>query len=190
MKLIVGLGNPDKQYENTYHNLGFTCADKVAGLLGAEFSKEKFRALIAETSFKDNKIIIAKPLTYMNLSGESVREMVSFYKIDLKDVLVMYDDFDLIRGTVRIREKGSAGTHNGMRSVINLLGTEDFPRIRVGFKPEGGTLIPLVDFVLSGIKAEDKEIFDAATSRAANAAAEFAKGSEILSLISKYNGKI
>ena len=125
----------------------------------------------------------------MNLSGESVREIVAFYKIDLKDVLIMYDDFDLKKGFIRIRENGSAGTHNGMRNVIKELGTGDFPRIRIGFKPDETMQIPLIDFVLSGIKEEDKPLFDAATTRAANAAAEFARGAEILSLVQKYNGK-
>lgn len=189
MKLIVGLGNPDRQYLNTYHNLGFMCADKAAAMLGAQFSKEKFRALIAEVGSGENKIIVAKPLTYMNLSGESVREIVSFYKIDLADVIIMYDDFDLKKGFIRIRESGSAGTHNGMRNIIKELGTENFPRIRVGFKPDGIMQIPLIDFVLSGIKEEDKPLFEKATDRAALAAVEFAKGAEIPSLVQKYNGK-
>ena len=189
MKLIVGLGNPDRQYLNTFHNLGFTCAEKAAALFGAEFTKEKFRALIAEKGTGDDKVIFAKPLTYMNLSGESVREIVSFYKIESKDVLVIYDDFDLKKGFVRIRESGSAGTHNGMRNVIKELGTENFPRIRVGFKPEEPTVIPLIDYVLSGIREEDKAVFIEATTRAAHAAVEFAKGAAISSLIQKYNGK-
>ncbi|MBQ9485336.1 MAG: aminoacyl-tRNA hydrolase [Clostridia bacterium] len=189
MKLIVGLGNPDTRYKNTFHNLGFACADKTAELLGAEFNKEKFRTLIAEKGSGDNKIIIAKPLTFMNLSGESVREIMSFYKIEPKNILVMYDDFDLKKGVIRIRENGSAGTHNGMRNVIKELGTENFPRLRVGFKPETDIMIPLIDLVLSGIKEEDKELFAQATARAASAAAEFAGGAEITSLIQKYNGK-
>ena len=189
MKLIVGLGNPDRQYFNTFHNLGFTCVEKAAALFCAEFEREKFRALIAEKGTGDDKVIFAKPLTYMNLSGESVREIVSFYKIDAKDVLVIYDDFDLKKGFVRIRESGSAGTHNGMRNVIKELGTENFPRIRVGFKPEEPTVIPLIDYVLSGIREEDKAVFEEATTRAAHAAAEFSQGAAISSLIQKYNGK-
>lgn len=189
MKLIVGLGNPDRQYQNTFHNLGFMCADKVAALLGVEFTKEKFRALLAEKGSGENKVIIAKPLTYMNLSGESVREIASFYKIESKDVLIMYDDFDLKKGFIRIRERGSAGTHNGMRNVIKELGTEDFPRVRIGFKPDEPTVIPLIDYVLSGIKEEDKTLFELATEKAAKAAVEFAGGADILSLLSRYNGK-
>ena len=189
MKLIVGLGNPDRQYLNTFHNLGFMAADKVAKIFGVDFNKEKFRAMIAEIGSGDSKIIIAKPTTYMNLSGESVREIAAFYKIDSKDILIIYDDFDLIKGFIRIRESGSAGTHNGMRNVIKELGTENFPRVRIGFKPVEPNRIPLIDFVLSGIKEEDKQVFDEATTRAANAAAEFARGENISLLISKYNGK-
>ena len=165
------------------------CVEKAAALFGAEFTKEKFRAIIAEKGTGDSKVIFAKPLTYMNLSGESVREIVSFYKIDSKDVLVIYDDFDLKKGFIRIRENGSAGTHNGMRNIIKELGTENFPRVRVGFKPEEPTVIPLIDYVLSGIKEEDKPTFTEATTRAAKAAAEFAGGAGISSLIQKYNGK-
>lgn len=189
MKLIVGLGNPDRQYLNTFHNLGFMCVEQAAALSHAEFTKEKFRAIIAEKGAGDNKVIFAKPLTYMNLSGESVREIAAFYKIDSKDILVIYDDFDLKKGFVRIRESGSAGTHNGMRNVIKELGTENFPRIRIGFKPEEPTVIPLIDYVLSGIREEDKPVFNEAISRAAHAAAEFANGADISSLIQKYNGK-
>lgn len=190
MKLIVGLGNPDRQYLNTYHNLGFMCADKVAALLGVEFNKEKFRALLAETGAGDKKVIIAKPLTYMNLSGESVKEIAAYYKIESKNILIIYDDFDLKKGFIRIRESGSSGTHNGMRNVIKELGTENFPRVRIGFKPEESMSVPLIDFVLSGIKEEDKPLFSDATTRAARAAAEFASGAEVLSLVQKYNGKI
>ena len=189
MKLIVGLGNPDRQYLNTFHNLGFMSVDKAAVILGTEFKKEKFRALLAEKGSGENKIILAKPLTYMNLSGESVREIASFYKIESKDILIIYDDYDLKKGFIRIRESGPAGTHNGMRNVIKELGTENFPRVRIGFKPDAPTVIPLIDYVLSGITEEDKPLFDEATSRAGRAAAEFALGAEILSLVNKYNGK-
>ena len=188
MKLIVGLGNPDKQYENTYHNLGFICVEKCAKIFGAEFSKQKCRALIAETKVGGEKIIFAKPQTYMNLSGESVRELVNFYKIDVSSVLVMYDDYDLNKGVVRIREEGSAGTHNGMRNIILNLNATNFPRIRVGFKPEVQN-IPLIDYVLSGIKEEDRALYDKATTVASNAAADFVRGSKIKDIIGKYSGK-
>ena len=188
MKLIVGLGNPDKEYLNTFHNLGFMSVDKTADLLGIQFCKTKCRAMIAETNIAGQKIILAKPTTYMNLSGESVRELVTFYKIDPRDVLVIYDDYDLTKGTIRIRESGSAGTHNGMRNIIKELGRTDFPRVRIGFKPTTPTMIPLIDLVLSGIKGEDKPLFDKAVATAGQVACDFAKGEDIQKIMQKYNG--
>ncbi len=190
MKIIFGLGNPDKKYLNTFHNLGFMCVDKTAEILNLTFSKEKFKGLIAEGIIGGEKVILVKPLTYMNLSGECVREVIDFYKADLKDIIVVYDDYDLVKGEVRIREKGSAGTHNGMRNIIALLGQEDFARVRVGFKPTVKTQIPLIDLVLSGIKAEDKEIFDKAINTASNALVSFAKGKDIQSVMRENNVKI
>ena len=176
MKLIVGLGNPDKEYLNTFHNLGFMGADEAAKILGAEFGKEKCRALVAEARFGGEKILIAKPLTYMNLSGESVRELISFYKIDLEDLVVIYDDYDLPKGALRIRENGSAE-----------LGSENFARIRIGFNQGGDCRIPLINLVLSGIKKEDEEIFKNSVRAAGAAAAEFAKGESIDKVMQKYN---
>lgn len=190
MKLIVGLGNPDKEYKNTFHNLGFMSVEKCAEILGMEFSKEKCKALVAEKLINGEKIILAKPLTYMNLSGESVREILSFYKIPLADLMVIYDDFDLYKGEVRIRDNGSAGTHNGMRNIIKELGSQAFSRVRVGFKPIEECKIPLIDLVLSGIKAEDKETFDKATTIAGKAGADFANGVAIDKIMQKYSGKI
>lgn len=189
MKLIAGLGNPDKEYLNTFHNLGFMAADAAAKILGAEFNKEKCRALIAEGRVGGEKVIIAKPLTYMNLSGESLREITSFYKIPEKDIIIVYDDYDLKKGTLRIRESGSAGTHNGMRNIIKELGTENFARIRIGFKPEGDSKIPLIALVLSGIKKEDETLFKNAVTLAGEAAAGFARGESVQTLMQKYNGK-
>ena len=188
MKLIVGLGNPDKEYLNTFHNLGFMAVEKLAEKLGADFSKTKCRALVAESGAGNKKVLLAKPLTYMNLSGESVRELVSFYKIDLKDLVVIYDDFDLKKGALRIREKGSSGTHNGMRNIIKELGREDFIRVRIGFKPEGEFRIPLINYVLSGISKEDKPIYENAIDRVAGALVEYINGADITLLGSKYNG--
>lgn len=188
MKLIVGLGNPDDKYKNTFHNLGFMAVDKVSEMLGFEFKKTKCKAILAEGKVGNEKVILAKPLTYMNLSGESVRELLVFYKIDLKDLVVIYDDFDLNKGFIRIRENGSAGTHNGMRNIVALCGS-NFPRIRIGFKPVEKTEIPLLNLVLSGIREEDREVFEKAIDRAASAAAEFAKGVTVQNVMQKYNGK-
>ncbi len=126
----------------------------------------------------------------MNLSGKSVSELVGFYKIDLKDLLVVYDDFDLDRGRIRIRESGSAGTHNGMKSIISELNSQEFPRVRIGFKPSGTCPIPLIDFVLSTIPKEEKELFDKATLKAAKAIVGFCEGESISSLTAKYNGNL
>lgn len=189
MKLIVGLGNPDPEYLNTFHNLGFMSVDKLAQKLNLAFTKEKCRALIADARVGGEKVLLAKPLTYMNLSGESVRELVNFFKVDLKDLLVIYDDYDLDKGTIRIREKGSAGTHNGMRNIIKELGTGDFARVRVGFKPEANCKIPLLNLVLSGIKQEDKELFENATEIASKVGYSFAKGVEIQKIMQEFNGK-
>ncbi len=190
MKLIVGLGNPDKKYLNTFHNLGFMAVDGVASKLGADFAKQKCRAMIAEVKAGKEKIILAKPLTYMNLSGESVRELLSFYKIPLEDLIVIYDDYDLPKGEIRIREKGSSGTHNGMRNILKELNSGDFARIRVGFKPTEETRIPLIDYVLSGIKEEDKSLFEKALDKASGAGYDFALGKPIQEVMQKYNGKI
>ncbi len=189
MKLIVGLGNPDDKYKNTFHNLGFMCVDAAAEKLGLDFNKQKCRAIIAEGKIGREKVILAKPQTYMNLSGESVRELISFFKIDLSDVIVIYDDFDLNSGFIRIRENGSAGTHNGMRSIIQEISSTNFPRIRVGFKPDGGTQIPLLNLVLSSISEKDKPIFERSINAAASAAAEFANGKSLQQIMQKYNGK-
>lgn len=189
MRLIVGLGNPEDKYKNTFHNLGFMVVDKIAEKLGAEFSKQKCRAFTAEIKIGREKIILAKPLTYMNLSGESVRELVSFYKIELKDVLVVYDDYDIEKGVVRIRESGSAGTHNGMRNILLHLGNGNFPRVRVGFKPNGEFKIPLIDYVLSGIKEEEKPVIEKAIDVASEAGVAFVKGEEIQKIMQKFNGK-
>lgn len=190
MKLIVGLGNPEKKYEKTYHNLGFACVELAARKLGASFTKNQCRAVTAELKIGGDKIILAKPQTYMNLSGESVSELVSYYKIEMKDLIVVYDDFDLEKGTIRIRESGSAGTHNGMRNIVERLGRTDFPRIRVGFKPSGQNNIPLIDLVLSGIKEEDRELFDGAVNRVVDALVDFAEGVKTQDVMQKYNGKV
>lgn len=189
MRLIVGLGNPDDKYKNTFHNLGFMSVDKAAEELGVEFTKTKCRALIAETKIANEKVILAKPLTYMNLSGESVKELLSFYKIPVENLLVIFDDFDLQKGVIRIRENGSAGTHNGMRNIISELGQSQFPRIRIGFKPMEKLQIPLINLVLSGINEQDKPLFEKAVATAGSAAVEFAKGVPIQHIMQKYNGK-
>ena len=190
MKLIVGLGNPDREYLNTFHNLGFMSVDKLANALNIEFNKQKCKALIAETKINGEKVIIAKPLTYMNLSGESIRELLSFYKIELENLLVIYDDYDLEKGVIRIRKEGSAGTHNGMRNIVKEIASTSFKRVRIGFKQDGEVKIPLINYVLSGIKKEEQDLFEKATERASKVAHEFILGVDFDKIMQKYNGKI
>lgn len=189
MKLIVGLGNPEDKYKNTFHNLGFMCIDKLAQKLNVEFNMKKCKALVAQTLVNGKKVILAKPQTYMNLSGESVSQLVSFYKIDHKDIIVVYDDYDLIKGSLRIRESGSAGTHNGMRNIVEKLGATDFARVRIGFKPTEDMQIPLINYVLSGISKQDMPIIEEALNMGANALYDFAFDREIQQIMQSYNKK-
>lgn len=155
MYIVVGLGNPGKKYENTRHNIGFITIDQLAEKLDIKVNKIKHKALIGEGFIGREKVILVKPQTYMNLSGQSVREIVDYYKIDIENLIVIYDDIDIDMGTVRIRKKGSAGTHNGMRSIIRLLGEDTFPRVRIGIGKSDR--IPLTDFVIGGFTKEEKD---------------------------------
>ncbi|MBR2614393.1 MAG: aminoacyl-tRNA hydrolase [Clostridia bacterium] len=188
MKLIVGLGNPEQKYFKTFHNVGFLAVEDAAILLGATFSKTTCKAQIAEARVNGEKVILAKPLTYMNLSGESVRELVNYFKIDLKDLIVMYDDYDIEKGSLRLREKGASGTHNGLRNIVKELGSENFKRIRIGILDKESK-IPLLEYVLSNIKKEDYELFAKTIGNAAKAAVEFAKGTAFDRIMQTYNGK-
>ena len=147
MYLIVGLGNPDKKYEKTFHNMGFIAAGDAAEILGVKFKKKECEASIAEAFVGGEKVIIARPLTYMNNSGRAVKQLISKYKIPQENLIVIYDDYDIPKGKVRIRAQGSAGTHNGMRSIIGETGWKEFARIRVGIRDEALN-IPLIDYVL------------------------------------------
>ena len=158
MKVIVGLGNPDKQYANTYHNVGFMALDYFANKNNIAFSKIKYNAIYGEGMIDGEKVFIMKPITYMNLSGKAVQEIYRKLKLKSQDILVVYDDIDLPVGSVRTRNNGSAGTHNGMRSVVQEINSTEFPRIRVGIgKPQHGDL---ASFVLSKIKEEDLKVLN------------------------------
>ena len=146
MYIIIGLGNPGKKYESTRHNIGFEVLDYMAREFDMPIVKSKFKALIAEGRIKGEKVILVKPQTFMNLSGESVMSIVKYYDLDLENVIVVYDDIDTELGKIRIRKKGSGGTHNGMRNIISLLGKDNFPRVRVGIGQPVNK--PLVDYVL------------------------------------------
>lgn len=169
MKLIVGLGNPGKEYEKTRHNAGFMVIDKVAEQCKLSFNKTKFNALVAEGRIHDESVILMKPQTYMNLSGNAVSEAVRFYKLDAsRDLLVIHDDMDLPLGKIRIRESGSAAGQKGMKSIIDLLHTQDIRRIRIGIGKD--KIIPVIDYVIGKIPQEQWDEFDKACDQAAKAA--------------------
>ena len=186
MYLIVGLGNPDKQYEKTFHNMGFIAVGDAAELLGAKFKKKECEASVAEAYVNGEKVILARPLTYMNNSGRAVKQLMAKYKIPPENLLVIYDDYDLPKGKVRIRASGSAGTHNGMRSVIGETGLTNFARIRIGIRDEE-VKIPIINYVLAEIGKEDYELYATACQKAGEAAAEFASGIDIEKVMGKFN---
>ena len=167
--IIVGLGNPGKKYENTRHNVGFTTVDLLADRLNTNVIKKKFDALIGEGSLAGEKIVIIKPQTYMNLSGESIIQALKWYKINLSNLLIIYDDVDLEVGTIRIRARGSAGTHNGMRSIVDFINSEDFPRIRVGIGMPPNPDYELANYVLSRFSQSEDEDIKTAIGNAADA---------------------
>ncbi len=154
MFLIVGLGNPGREYHGTRHNIGFEAIDYLSSKNNIDVNKSKFRGVFGEGFIGCEKVILLKPTTYMNLSGESIREVINFYKIDNNNVIVIYDDISLEIGKLRIREKGSAGGHNGIKSIIANMGTDVFPRIKIGVgQPKGD----LVSHVLGKFNKEDEE---------------------------------
>lgn len=157
MYCIVGLGNPGLKYENTRHNAGFLTIDYLANKYGIDVKKSKFKSLYGQGVISGQKVMLVKPQTYMNNSGEAVREIKNFYKFDIDKLIVIYDDIDIEFGTIRIRKKGSAGTHNGMKSIIYQIQDDKFPRIKiaVGKKPE---YMDLANFVLSGFTEKEAEV--------------------------------
>lgn len=152
---MVGLGNPDKKYRNTRHNTGFIAVDAMARELGVEISKKKFDSLTAETVIQDEKVLLIKPQTYMNLSGVAVEKAASFYKIPPEHIIVIFDDISLPVGKLRIRRKGTHGGHNGIRSIIDYLQSENFPRIKVGIGERPNPHYDLADWVLSTFKEDE-----------------------------------
>lgn len=187
MFIIVGLGNPEEKYLKTFHNMGYIAAGDVAAKLGVKFKKKECEAYVAEANLNGEKLIIARPLTYMNNSGRAVKQLLAKYKTTPENLIVIYDDYDLPKGKVRIRPSGSAGTHNGMRSVIAEIGTQNFTRIRIGIRDEEVN-IPLINYVLSEVRKEDYELFIAACTRAAEAAVEIAGGKAVDVVMTDYNG--
>ena len=187
MYIIVGLGNPEEKYAKTFHNMGFLSVGDAANILGVKFKKKECEAITAEANIGGEKIILAKPLTYMNNSGRAVKQLLAKYKTDASHLVVIYDDYDLPKGHVRIRPSGSAGTHNGMRSIIAETGMTEFARIRIGIRDEAVN-IPIINYVLSEVKKEDYDLFSAACGRAAEAAVALAKGERLDLVMNRYNG--
>lgn len=169
MYIIAGLGNPGKKYENTRHNMGFIAIDLLAEEFGIKVDKLKFKSLVGEGRIAGQRVLLMKPQTYMNLSGEAIREAVNFYKIDPEELIVIYDDIDIPTGTFRIRKKGSAGTHNGMRSVVYQIQSDQFPRVRVGIGSE--TKMDLINYVVGGISKSERELLEDSLVKSAKAAA-------------------
>lgn len=180
MKMIVGLGNPGKQYERTRHNSGFMAIDKVAEKLNLNIDKKEFAALTT----KNNQVILVKPQTYMNNSGEAVSQIMKYYHIDINDLLIIYDDLDLKYGQLRLRLKGSSGGHNGIKSIINYIHSENFKRIRIGI--EKNPLIETADYVLGKVEKDKQQLFDDSIEKASQAAIEFITD-EFEKIMNKYN---
>lgn len=188
MFIIAGLGNPDRQYEGTRHNVGFDVIDRLADKYNIAVDVKKHRAMLGKGVIERQKVILAKPQTYMNLSGESIRSLVDYYKIDGEhELLVIYDDINLGVGQLRIREKGSAGGHNGIKNIIAHLGTQVFPRIRVGVG-EKPSRYDLADYVLGHFSRAEKELMDEGYDHAVKAVGMILSG-RIGDAMSEYNRK-
>lgn len=170
MYIIAGLGNPTREYDKTRHNVGFSVIDILADRIGIDVTEKKHKALCGKGMLEGQKVILAKPQTFMNLSGESVRAIMDFYKVSPEEVIIIYDDISLEPGQLRIRAKGSAGGHNGIKNMIVHLGTQEFSRIKVGIgeKPKD---MNLADYVLSRFSKGEQELMEDAFNQAANAAA-------------------
>ena len=187
MKLIVGLGNPEADYSKTRHNMGFNVINKLADKYDIEVNKSKFKGLVGSGIIEGEKVLLLKPQTYMNLSGESLIEAMNFYKISNEDIVVIYDDIDTEPGTIRIRKQGSSGSHKGMISVIQHIGTEDFTRIRVGIgRPENTEYI--IDYVIGYIPEDEAKVLDEGCNIAKDAVIELIKNG-VDSAMNKYNKK-
>ena len=185
MKLIVGLGNFGKEYRNTRHNIGFMALDFYADKNKLTIDKKKFKGLYTETTINGEKVILLEPPTSMNLSGECVRDFVLYFHINIKDILVIYDDMDLDVGVLRLREKGSAGGHNGIKNIIDHLKTNEFRRVRVGISKDKDR--STIDYVLGKFKEEEKKIIDEKIEKVSCIIEDFVKY-DLNKVMSMYNG--
>lgn len=183
--LIAGLGNPDKKYEETRHNAGFKAIEALADKLGVSINDKRFKGLTGTAVYKGAKLLLLKPLTYMNLSGESVAEAANFYKIDPSHIIVLFDDVNFACGRMRIRGSGSAGGHNGMKNIIQLLGTDAFPRVRIGVGDKGGH--DMISHVLGRFEADDRRLMEEVYKTAAEAALDIIDRG-VPDAMNRYNG--
>lgn len=186
MFLVVGLGNPENEYSNTRHNMGFDTVNKLAEKYNIEFDKRNFKGIYGIGMIGNKKVVVLKPQTYMNLSGESIIQVLNFYKIDLENLIVIYDDIDVKPGKIKIRKKGGPGSHNGMKSVIENLQSGDFTRIRVGIGiPEHKN--DMINYVIGkNISEDEKKILEIGTSEAEEAIVEILKNG-VDSAMNKFN---
>jgi peptidyl-tRNA hydrolase, PTH1 family len=186
MKLIVGLGNPGKKYEQTRHNTGFLVIDKVAEKLNTQFSQTKFHSFYTVVVYNNEQVMLLKPQTYMNLSGEAVSAAARFFKIKHEDILVIIDDLDLPVGKIRVRANGSAGGQKGLKSIIDHLSDSNIPRLRVGIGKN--PLIDTVDYVLGKVEPENRDLYQQSIIEAADTAILFIKGG-VKEAVDRNNGK-
>ena len=168
--LIVGLGNPGKEYEKTRHNCGFRAIDVLADKLSCKIDKGKFQGIYGQANYGDKKLYLLKPLTYMNLSGQSVLQLSAYFQIPPQRIIVLFDDISLEPGRLRIRADGSAGGHNGIKSIIAEVGSQDFPRVKIGVGAKAHAEQDLADWVLSTFSASEEKALASALDRAADAA--------------------
>lgn len=183
--MIVGLGNIGNQYEGTRHNTGFMTIDELALRNHIQITKEKDRALIGQGIVDDEKVLLVKPMTFMNLSGEVVKPLMNYFQIDIENLLIIQDDLDLEVGRIRLRQKGSAGGHNGIKSIIHALGTEDFKRVKIGIgRPK---VMSIVDWVLGKFTPTERPRFDEAKDKAVDAIEYWIKTGDFSKAMNKFN---
>ena len=174
--IVVGLGNPGTEYKNTRHNAGFIAIDAIAARVGATIDRARYHALVGEATVGGERVLLMKPETFMNSSGDAIAEAASFYKIPPERVIVLCDDISFAPGRFRIRRRGSAGGHNGLKSIIARLGSEDFPRVKIGVGEKPSASYPLVDWVLGRFSEEDRAAIDARLADIVDAVTMILKG--------------
>lgn len=186
MKLIVGLGNPGDKYQGTRHNVGFDVIDALARQEGLKLTDQKFRSDYTIWRVGDEKVLLVKPYTFMNLSGEAVLPLMSYYNISPDELVVVYDDLDLEPGKLRLRQSGSAGGHNGVKSIIEMLGTQDFKRVKIGIgRPQYGRKV--VDHVLQRFDTDDRALIEQKIDQTTDLLTAWAKGETFVQLMNQYN---